>query len=225
VLAVSLGLTVAILPLLLRVFTKIYIIRQMKIEDYLLILSAAGLIGYSPVLVVASHTGQGIHQWDLTVKQFQRTLNVCKFPHESIGIRFTVKPLTGCKITNILEIIYCLDILPAKLSVLIQLKRIFVVSRTSQYFWLANIFIVGNFCSYVALTLSVALTCVPREKIWTPDLPGHCIDSTASVVASAVINIVSDITILVLPVFAVWQLQLPVRSKIMVSAAFGSGVL
>ncbi|KAH8698001.1 hypothetical protein BGW36DRAFT_379842 [Talaromyces proteolyticus] len=101
-LTVGLGLTVAILPLILRVFTKTYTLRQMKIEDYLLILSVAGLIGYSPVLVVASHTGQGIHQWNLTVKQFLKTLNL----------------------TNVLELVYCLVILPAKLSVLIQLKRI-----------------------------------------------------------------------------------------------------
>ncbi|KAH8698007.1 hypothetical protein BGW36DRAFT_281749, partial [Talaromyces proteolyticus] len=202
VLTVAVGLTFTMLALLLRVFTKVYILRDMQVEDYLLISSGAGLVAFSAVLVDSGRSGQGTHQWNLTIEQLQQILNL----------------------SNVIEVIYCPVMLMAKLSVLFQLNRIFVVSRTTLIYWLTQVLIGGNICCYLSLALALGLSCIPRAKLWDPELPGHCISSTSSIIASSVINIVSDVTILILPVFAVWQLQLPVKSKLIVSAAFGSGI-
>ena len=67
--------------------------------------------------------------------------------------------------------------------------------------------------------------CTPREKIWNPSLPGTCINIQLSFVITAVINIVSDVTILLLPLAWIWQLQMPVTRKLGVSAVFATGLL
>lgn len=60
--------------------------------------------------------------------------------------------------------------------------------------------------------------CLPREKIWNPTVKGRCINLSAVLIAGAVINIILDFSILVLPIGKIWQLQMSNRSKLGVSA-------
>ena len=54
---------------------------------------------------------------------------------------------------------------------------------------------------------------------------GHCIDIGANFTFSAVWNTAIDLVMLVLPVKAVWALQLPTAKKVQVSAVFATGLL
>ena len=49
--------------------------------------------------------------------------------------------------------------------------------------------------------------------------------SYSSVLATSAINIASDFSILLLPVFAVWKLKIACKRKITISAVFGVGLL
>ena len=58
-----------------------------------------------------------------------------------------------------------------------------------------------------------------------PTEPGHCINNEEVFVAGGTINVVSDFTILLLPIVEVWRLQMSIQRKIGVSAVFATGLL
>ncbi len=71
----------------------------------------------------------------------------------------------------------------------------------------------------------VIFQCNPRAKFWEPTLPGHCINIEVVDIVTAAINVVSDVVLLLLPITCIWQLQMPSRSKVAVSAVFTTGIL
>ena len=85
--------------------------------------------------------------------------------------------------------------------------------------------ILFNFLFYLANLPVEIWPCVPRSKLWTPTEPGHCINNEEVFVAGGTINVVSDFTILLLPIVEVWRLQMSTRRKIGVSAVFATGLL
>lgn len=108
---------------------------------------------------------------------------------------------------------------------LLQIKRIFVVGKKGALFWLHEIILWLNVPTYTGLMFSFIFSCVPREKIWDSSVPGHCVSVSTSLIATSVLNVLSDVTMLFLPVAVIMQLHLPTRSKIILSAIFGTGVL
>ena len=71
-----------------------------------------------------------------------------------------------------------------------------------------------------------AFPCTPRAKIWDPAVPGHCF-VTLQVVndTNTIFNPVSDIFILILPIFWAWKLQMAWKRKVGVTLIFGTGIM
>jgi hypothetical protein len=82
-----------------------------------------------------------------------------------------------------------------------------------------------NFLTWTALTLAFACGCIPPQALWDKTIPGHCINQTACLIASASINLVSDIFIIAVPIAGVMKLQLPTKKKVGVIAIFATGAL
>lgn len=101
----------------------------------------------------------------------------------------------------------------------------FIVKKTGKLFWLHEILLWTNILCYVTLTLTFAFACIPREKLWKPELQGHCISSNGSLIGSSSLNVVSDVSMLLLPLSVILRLQLPLKSKLILSTVFGTGVL
>ena len=114
---------------------------------------------------------------------------------------------------------------PAKFSVLLQLMRIFRGTRKTSIHWAIQVLIVANFLFYTAIFFAFIFACVPRSKLWEPTLPGKCISVNGSIVATSAANIISDFSILLLPIFAIWKLKLPLKRKVAIGAVFGTGIL
>ena len=119
---------------------------------------------------------------------------------------------------------YSVDILLAKLSILLQYLRILVPTR-NKVFYLTHFVIWLNLLFYIAIGLVTIFECKPREKIWKPFLPGRCVNFNAVLITGASVNIVSDFVILAFPIASVWRLQMAVRHKIGISAIFAVGLL
>jgi hypothetical protein len=115
----------------------------------------------------------------------------------------------------------------AKLAVLLQIKRIFTVHKKNATYWTVWILIIANLMVYTAILFSFIFACWPREHIWNPFATGKakCIDTAAALLASSAINLISDITILVLPLLGISKLQMPLKRKIGVGAIFLTGAL
>lgn len=98
-------------------------------------------------------------------------------------------------------------------------------SHTGTTYWITHLIIWVNFLLYTAVMFVEIFQCTPREKIWNPSLSGHCININVVFISTAAINVVSDFTMLFLPLNAIWHLQMPTSRKLGVSAVFAVGIL
>jgi hypothetical protein len=86
--------------------------------------------------------------------------------------------------------------------------------------------IVAMFIFYTADVPLTLFICNPREKIWNSYYEGgSCMDYNALVIASAAFNILSDLFILLLPIRAIWKLQIKPNKKVGILALFTTGLL
>ncbi|KAK7738422.1 hypothetical protein SLS62_011399 [Diatrype stigma] len=154
--------------------------------------------------LVAGKNGQGKHQWNVSQRNFSKLLQNL----------------------NTIEILYGPTMFCAKYAVLRQIETIFLNHRRQSPVYKAIWLLIWmNLVFYTAISISFILACIPREKIWKPDTVGRCLDSYSSIIATSAINVVSDFTILVVPLVGIWQLQLPLRRKFGAAAVFAVGIL
>jgi hypothetical protein len=171
-------------------------------------------------MLAAGQAGQGRHQWDVSIAGVQRVA----FVSDRGSFQFVTLTVTG-KLANILEIVYPPVMFAAKLAVLLQIKRIFTTHQKNCVYWSVQVLIAANLLTYFACFVAFIFACWPREKIWSPHIPGKCISTNASIIATSAINVISDVTILLLPVHGISQLRIPLRKKVGVGAIFATGAL
>jgi hypothetical protein len=195
-------LTLMTLFVAARFFVKIFIVRKHHIEDWLCYWAFLGVVTYTGILIYVEDYGFARHQWDVTISRFQHIMYYI----------------------NILYCIYSPTTLPAKLSVLFQIKRIFTTRERNTVYWVVWGSIIANIIFYLGLFFSYVFTCWPREKIWMGDaVEGQCIDPISSNLAAGILNIISDVEALLLPAWGIWHLNMPIRQKLVVFAVFGMG--
>lgn len=131
---------------------------------------------------------------------------------------------TYTQLTYIAEILYSPVIFTVKLAILLQVQHIFAVTSKLRLYLVQSL-VWSNACWYFAYTFVVAFACTPTANSWDFALPGHCISSNLLVTLASVPSVVSDLFILVLPIFWVWKLQMARRRKLEVSLIFAMGIL
>ena len=143
--------------------------------------------------------------------------------HEVARVIFTTD--INLQHSNIVQTFYPPMIFTAKLLILIQYLRIFAPARRGFTFWGSHILIWTNLMFYVAIFFVVIFECIPREKIWNPTRRGTCVNIDAVFITTGVWNVFSDLCILILPIRAIWLLQIATRKKWQISAVFATGLL
>ncbi|KAI5924943.1 hypothetical protein F4810DRAFT_662045 [Camillea tinctor] len=78
---------------------------------------------------------------------------------------------------------------------------------------------------YIAAFFSDVFFCIPPEKSWLPDTPGHCGDSSTIYIALASTDLTIDIIVILLPMPILWGLQLPTPRKVALTFVFGLGFI
>ena len=126
---------------------------------------------------------------------------------------------------NYIYILYCPVVFITKLSILVQLLHIFAPTRTGVNFYLCHFMIWFNFLFYTAIFFVAIFICNPRAKFWNPALPGKCVDINSVNIITSVINAVSDLVLLLLPIICVSRLQMDRRKKLGVIAVFATASL
>jgi hypothetical protein len=81
IITATLGLSISAVAVILRVFTKARVQKCIHLEDYILILSELGFVAFVAVMIEAGISGQGRHQWDVSIAQLQRIIHVCPILH------------------------------------------------------------------------------------------------------------------------------------------------
>lgn len=120
------------------------------------------------------------------------------------------------------EIFYAFNLGWTKLSLLIMYYRIFRVPYFKIMAWIVGAFVMAW---VVCITFLFLFICIPVEKLWYPELPGHCINQVGTWIANAASTIFTDLVILCLPMHQIWKLHLRRTEKIGLTVAFSLGLL
>ncbi|KAF1360452.1 hypothetical protein EJ07DRAFT_23357, partial [Lizonia empirigonia] len=204
-----LQLVLAMVVVGIRVYTKMWVVRKMLAEDYWLIVAWICFAAFHVNVFMFEALPLGVHQWDLTVR---RAIEHARLFHISVAV-------------------YALIIIPLKVSVILQIRRIFLphdrlLHDRPALLWLIDGFLALNVMFYTALFLFQFLACRPLAHAWNPLVPGTCVkDKLVVHIVSASINTASDLIIMILPQPVIWRLELGVRRKLGLSAVFLLGGL
>ncbi|KAI1269309.1 hypothetical protein F5Y18DRAFT_374199 [Xylariaceae sp. FL1019] len=106
-----------------------------------------------------------------------------------------------------------------KLSAIFFYARVF---STADRVFRIHLWIIGSLVSswLISAYITTVFQCTPVEKAWNPTIPGTCIDSFSWYVATAVLSVVVDLYILLLPVPKIWALNTSLKRRIWLLGAF-----
>lgn len=89
-----------------------------------------------------------------------------------------------------------------------------------------NVLIVINIALTVSIFFADLFQCTPVAFVWDSTIPGgKCMNTKAFFIGSAVLNIVSDFAVLLLPIPMVMGLKINTRKKIALISLFSLGGL
>lgn len=83
--------------------------------------------------------------------------------------------------------------------------------------WIVGAFVAA--CN-IATALVIILQCLPVESNWNREMKARCINFPAALTAFAAVNVLTDVTILVLPIPLIWALQTTTARKIQLTGLF-----
>lgn len=110
-----------------------------------------------------------------------------------------------------------------KLSLLWIMTRVFNPYRKAVIFIYAFLGIMLAY--YIPAVIVKIRICKPISTFWNPDNGGTCLDQTAIILADAVVSVVSDLIVLILPLPLTLSLQMPTNRKMRVMGMLGAGGL
>ncbi|KAF5657790.1 integral membrane protein [Fusarium heterosporum] len=196
------GLAISFLFFMQRMYVKIFLVGGLQIDDFFLILSyilAVTTVAFC-VHMFAMGAG-GAHAWEI--------------PIETFNVYVKDVYLSAC--------IYVLCGSFAKIALLIFYLRL----SPQRWFRIAIWIGIGVISVYTTiLFFLVMFACKPMSMNWDITVTGGvCINQTKTYIATAAVNIISDIYLFVLPLPMVFQLQLPAKQKIGLMGIFTIGSL
>ena len=111
----------------------------------------------------------------------------------------------------------------ARLSILLLYVRIFfpIGSPRTSFWWVIQAVIWLNLLYTVSLILVTTLQCVPYHLPWG----SSCVNQWLVLIMASVINIISDIAVLVIPIASIMRLQTTRRKKLAIWTLFAFGTL
>lgn len=120
------------------------------------------------------------------------------------------------------EVLYAWNLGWTKTALLLMYYRIFHLPYFKKAAWIVGAFV---WAWVVTITFIFVFICVPVQKLWYPQLPGHCINQVGTWIANAASTILTDLVILLMPLPQIWGLQLRKTEKIGLTLAFCLGFL
>ncbi|KNB04548.1 hypothetical protein FOXG_07215 [Fusarium oxysporum f. sp. lycopersici 4287] len=173
-----------------------------RIDNHTVLIAIAFLFGLalSTLYMLSTRYGEGLH-----IEYLQP---------ENVPTYTRVMLLSG--------LIYGLCQMFIKLSYLSLYLRIapHKTYRLALYVSMVLVFAFGISTSLVSMLL-----CLPFEKLWKPDIPGHCIDINTFYMFNTTANMIFDIAIYAMPIQILWHLNLPKRQRMGLVLVFALGFL
>lgn len=126
------------------------------------------------------------------------------------------------KLFFISQAFYKLTMNMTKMSILMLYLRIFI----QRWFRIICYVLLCVIASYmVAAFFASIFQCTPVARAWNKTIPGSCIDITANWYANAGFSIATDIIILALPMYPIYNSKIVLGRKIALMCVFALGAL
>ncbi|KAI2618365.1 hypothetical protein GGR54DRAFT_640491 [Hypoxylon sp. NC1633] len=203
---ITVNLTLTTLFLAIRYYTRLYCLKKWNIEDGFLISAFCIYVGFAGYLY-SNIKPAGIfdYQGDLEPERLSKLFYAI----------------------YIMSNLYGAALLPTKIAILLEWLRIFVPRGTRNAFSRACCALIwANVLFYTSAAFALNLSCIPRQKIWDHSVQGQCmVDMNALVAALTIMNLMSNIFILLLPQKVIWGLQIRKSKKLGISIVFAIGLL
>ncbi|KKY16133.1 putative integral membrane protein [Diplodia seriata] len=144
--------------------------------------------------------------------------------NEIQGVHAWEIPLERYNLYNLL--IMCASVLYAPTQGFAKLSLLLFYRRLAPFAWFqaaiyAVMFVVISYT--LGIMFSLIFPCKPIASNWDITIEGTCINKTGIYIATAVINIATDIALLLLPIPILARLQIPRLEKAALIAMFGVG--
>ncbi|CAI6336798.1 unnamed protein product [Periconia digitata] len=198
---VAVEMTLAFLFLVQRLYTKVAIMKQFQPEDAIVVVAWVLCMGAQICLLLGMTDGAiGRHAWEISIDQYTYYSKV-----------ILAAPL-----------LYAFGTASAKCSLAMFYRRL-NPNRIFQAFVWFTLFV--TFGAYTSIFSSLLFACKPIAASWDPLLlpTAICLNRGGIYIAQAVIGIVTDVMLLVLPIPTVLKLQMPNKQKIGLVGIFGVG--
>ncbi|KAG2413164.1 hypothetical protein HFD88_002353 [Aspergillus terreus] len=186
---VALGFAVlTFIVLSLRLFSRVYVLRKMGPDDYLIIGACIFSWAFSAITVVAVKYGLGSHLKDV--------------PKENM--------VTYALAVWLSSMFYLTTLGFIKSSVCVFYTRL--GDRLLTRLSLVMLGIVAS--QATSFVLVAAFQCQPIDKAWASTKPGKCVNINIFYLANAALNILTDLMTYTLPLGVIFKLQMPVKQKV-----------
>ncbi|KAL4731878.1 hypothetical protein ACLX1H_000873 [Fusarium chlamydosporum] len=195
----------ALLCLLQRLYTKYFILGSLKIDDALIVVAWASLSGHigkdqELTFQIWSISIGGLchHAWEMPIQVFEKHM-LSSYIAAPIFII-----CNGCSKTSLLT---------------------FYLQLSPQVWFRRVIFGTITFVVLYTLTISALLLfgCNPIQTAWDPFrfASGKCVDNAVVYIIIAVVNIISDLILFIIPIPMIVQLKMALAQKIGMAVLFG----
>lgn len=189
---------VAIVTYILRAFTRIRIVKHFGPEDWACLVALCASIVLTALVCAETVYGLGLHvdQIDMSTASTMFTLFYMSVWIYNIALSMT------------------------KISILLQYIRLFVTSSVRIVCWIVlAATIVFGFWS----VLGNIFLCKPVAYWWDKSLDGHCMDERAVWLSNSIVNMATDIIIVLIPLPVVFTLCISIKQKLILTLLFVLG--
>ncbi|KAJ5774854.1 hypothetical protein N7457_009750 [Penicillium paradoxum] len=192
--------------LCLRLFSRVYVLRKMGMDDYLIIAACLFSWAFIAVTIIAVKYGLGSHQKDVDLDK----MDDYGFVRMRILEFHIVISLTSFQVVWLSSMFYLATLGFIKTSVLWFYTRLGdrYLTRLS---WMMMVVIATQATSFV---LVAAFQCQPIDEAWLASGKGKCVDINVFYLCNAALNIVTDVLTYTLPIKVIFGLQMPQKQKI-----------
>lgn len=130
------------------------------------------------------------------------------------------KLVTWAKLSLVGPMLHATSVVIPRLSILMLYLRVFPQRRDRVICYVTAALILANF---VGVMVAGFVICIPLNALWNPKIQGRCIDKNAWYRWATLMNIVTDIIMLVVPLPVIWKIKCSTRTKIGLTITFGVG--
>ncbi|KAJ5241826.1 uncharacterized protein N7469_000153 [Penicillium citrinum] len=182
----------------IRVWSRVNSKSGLGWDDWTILLSTVFAIIVMAFMLASCTYGFGQHIANLTKENKAKTL----------------------KLFFISQAFYKLTMNMTKMSILMLYLRIFI----QRWFRIICYILLCIIASYmIAAFFASIFQCIPVARAWNKTIPGSCIDITANWYANAGFSIATDIIILALPMYPIYNSKIVLGRKIALMCVFALG--